>query len=76
MTHETLNRYLAATLETLAEVESAPESILAIGLDGGWQMTRTMLLHGQLVTIAGFTVTITAKGREVVQKIKAFKRAA
>ena len=79
MNRAELNRAVCAVLTTLADVDAtfAPESslALAIGLDK-WPTVRSVLLAGSLVSIKGYSVTLTSKGRAAADQIRAFMAAA
>jgi hypothetical protein len=76
MTREQLLTYVAAILTTALETEPSPfpESMayLALGSDmAAWETVRRVLVGGQLVTINGHAIALTAKGRTVAQDCNA-----
>jgi hypothetical protein len=83
MTRDQVNRILAAVITTLAEVPDgeAPSGIILAGLmhDGvtsdDWRGLRDILIAGKLVEPKpGHVLAITAKGRELAQKIRDSKK--
>ena len=76
MTREELNKNLIAVIETLHEVDYAPESSLYLGLGSNmdtWQLVKSVLLAGKLATFDNYQVRITEAGNNLYKKIAAFK---
>ena len=79
MDRQTANRLLAAILETVAE-GPAPSGVMFAALQSHvtldeYQGLIQIAESVGLVTVAHHEVTITAKGREMVAKIKASRAA-
>jgi hypothetical protein len=74
-----LNVLLAAVLTTLADVDSAPETTLYLGLGCDmekWSMIKMVILGGGLATCEGNLVKLTAKGAEMAGVINAIMKEA
>ena len=76
MTHENLLTSIAAILTTALETEPYPfpESMayLAMGSDiQAWETVRAGMVHAGLVTIRGYCITLTPKGRALAEKCNA-----
>ena len=75
MTRNELNARLAAVLTTLAELNTdAAESTiyLALGMDiEKYTVIKSIMTAGDLATVRGNRIALTAKGREIAMKCNA-----
>jgi len=72
MTKNELNAKLCAVLTTLAEVPSAPETIIYMATCedlGEWETVKQVLTLGNLATVTNHEVRITEAGRAMADKI-------
>jgi len=78
MTRTEINIYLAAILTTALETEPEvfPESlaylVLSCNLDS-WATLKEIMLHNELATFAGHSITLTDKGRALAVKCNEVK---
>ena len=72
---------IAAILETLSEVDGAPESYIWLGLQkqigslDDFQEIIGVMRDSKLIKVSHNYVTITKKGQDLVQKVKECNRA-